>query len=566
MPDHDGSPLPFFSIEESSRLHRARRAVSPETATIAYCLYENPFARCGGLYAVADNYSQALHEHGRDVILLTPYHSALRTSPGTANVQEVDSFEVSFGGRAVSVSLFEHRRHAVRWYLLRSDGFFDAQGGPGGTDPYSYGDPGKLLTDSLFLSAAVPHALATLGHRKNVIAHLQDWELATAALTVKTAIVDGVLDSAGTVLTTHNPYDQDLPGEALALVTSRTSGRQHDRSVFQHMIPLIDGPLTTVSQGFARELVSDPLQTGHFAAHMQAVLKEREVVGIDNGLFGTSRRVFSKRAVSEAQDGRPAAILGEKLGMRKRLIEVLVELGDERARGRLTSDGGPLDQLPDDVPVLLMFGRLDPGQKGFDVLTRAIEALPRQAARFIITPVAGTNADPYVDDLLTLADRCPGEVVVLPFRLETGYAELLSGASYIIMPSLYEPFGGATEAYLAGTPVVARATGGLVQQVVDVDSHRDEGTGLLYHESEPGDHGAWREIETARSPAERMEIPTYRSMVDACTRTLARACDIYRNEPDTYGRMLARLFDKAAEFSWDRAIGEYEEIYRRATQ
>jgi len=39
-----------------------------------------------------------------------------------------------------------------------------------------------------------------------------------------------------------------------------------------------------------------------------------------------------------------------------------------------------------------------------------------------------------------------------------GLCLLLKGASYLIMPSFYEPFRSATEGFISGTPVVARAT------------------------------------------------------------------------------------------------------------
>ena len=63
---------------------------------------------------------------------------------------------------------------------------------------------------------------------------------------------------------------------------------------------------------------------------------------------------------------------------------------DPRVIGRI---GPEEQQLPKKMPVILMFGRMDPGQKGFDVLARAIEALPRGLARFVLTP-AGAMRSP----------------------------------------------------------------------------------------------------------------------------------------------------------------------------
>ena len=57
--------------------------------------------------------------------------------------------------------------------------------------------------------------------------------------------------------------------------------------------------------------------------------------------------------------------------------------------------------------------------------------------------------------------------------------EAQAGATFAVMPSFYEPFGAATEAYLAGTPVIARATGGLTGQVVDHDEDKARATGWV---------------------------------------------------------------------------------------
>jgi glycogen synthase len=291
---------------------------------------------------------------------------------------------------------------------------------------------------------------------------------------------------------------------------------------------------------------------------LQRVFGERRVVGVDNGAFGSLKSAFSEQAIFEARDGQPDKILDEKHARRAEMIEAISRVHDQRTFGSL-------DEFSNDTPVFLMFGRLDPGQKGFDLFSRAIESLPRGVARFIMTPIVGGAPEAFLDDLSALASSRAGEVVVYPFRWQSGYQELQAGASYVVMPSLYEPFGSATEAYLSGTPVVCRATGGLIQQVVDAEQEPAEGTGLLFRESVAGRRQAWTAIQSAATPQERMLTPTYRSMVAACAESLQRATEIYRNQPAVYGRMLANLYAQAAHFSWDRTIRQYDDVYRTAT-
>jgi glycosyltransferase involved in cell wall biosynthesis len=356
------------------------------------------------------------------------------------------------------------------------------------------------------------------------------------------------------------------------------------------MIELTDAPLSTVSDGFAHELTSDPLQTCYFADHLQGSFARRGIVGVNNGLFGSPRPAFAPASIEAARRGQLAAILDEKREQRRRMLEAVAGYDDARIQGHLDGgDGKPLVDLSDQVPVFMMFGRLDPGQKGFDVLARAIEALPRGVARFLLTPIVTRQRPAYAEDLADLAARFAGEVAVYPFRMERGYLESMAGATFAVMPSLYEPFGGATEPYLAGTPVVARATGGLVQQVADLDDDEQHATGILYRERSPADgpgaarapRGAkssgakssaarrdpgreWRAIQSATSPAARMKVATYRGMVTALTAALERAIALYRDDRDTYARLLANLFERATEFSWEKTAAGYQTVYDAA--
>ncbi|MCH8829909.1 MAG: glycogen/starch synthase [Planctomycetes bacterium] len=571
MPDSLHS---FFSPQEIKTLHAARREIEIRDASVAYCVYENPFARSGGIFAVAENYGRELLSRGRDAVFLSPFHSRLKSQPAETEVAEVGNCRVPFGGEMIPLRLFEHLCKGVRWILFRADGYFEASGGVGGTDPYIHEDGDRLLNDSLFASAAIPRVLSALGMKENVIVHVQDWELASAALSVKQAILDGMLKSATVVLTCHNPYDCGLPLAALRLITPRKHrGDEPIETVYQYMIPLTDAPLTTVSTTFAKELTEDPLQTDFFAGHLQTVLREQGVIGVDNGLFGSAHSLSSAFAVENALPGGGDEILSLKRAKRQTMIDTLcnfTQAEDSRIIGRLHAGRNrngrekPLRELRDEIPVFLMFGRLDPRQKGFDVLSAAIRKLPRGTAKFVLTPIVAGAPQPYVRDFVELAKRCAGDVVVYPFRMKRGYRETMAGASFVVMPSLYEPFGGATEPYLQGTPVVARSTGGLGQQVIDVRKNPAQATGILYREPIEASSNEWRELMEATVPAERMRFRFYRSLVDSLESALLRAVKIFRTEPKLYGRMLGNLHQAATAFSWQRAADEYEDVYRHA--
>jgi glycogen synthase len=154
--------------------------------------------------------------------------------------------------------------------------------------------------------------------------------------------------------------------------------------------------------------------------------------------------------------------------------------------------------------------------------------------------------------------------------MEQGYVQTMAGVTYCIMPSLHEPFGAATEPYLQGSPVVAHATGGLVQQVVDVRQNPAEATGILYRPHVTGtaeqQGRQWRAILESPTPALRMRYPLYVSMVQELAAALAEATRIYQTDETQYGRMLSTLYPQAMKFDWDRAAAEYGAIYDAASR
>lgn len=547
-----GMNLEVFTPSEVASLEASRGTLQAPW-TVAYCVWENPYAKSGGIGAVARDLPPALAAAGAGVIVISPWHSRLKTAH--ADLVAMSDIEVPFGGRPVRLRLLETRAGAVRRVYLDAPGHFTADGGAEGKDPYIYShdpcataDDCSLLRDSLLACAAVPHALAALGATRNVIVHAQDWQFASVALTTKLALLQGFLQSAAVFVTSHNPYDHQLSPAMLGLITDRTDaqlwnieGQPAVDSVCAHMLPLADGPISTVSRTFARELTSDPLLSTHFTPHLQRIYRVLGVVGIPNGRFG-----------------KPPSVERAKLEKRRAMLEALAAYRDPRQLGRL--DAG----VASHVPVFFTFGRFDPGQKGFDVLARAIEAIPPGMARFILAPQArdmnAFPADrPFLADLARLASARPGEVVVYPFQMEPAvYGAIMQGASYAVMPSLYEPFGAATEPYLAGTPVVARATGGLADQVEDM------ATGLLYREAttlaiDPA--AEWKLIESALDPADRLASPLYAAMTSSLAAALMRAIVLYSHAPETYQRFLANLPAKAAEFDWTAAAHRYLDWY-----
>ncbi len=167
-----------------------------------------------------------------------------------------------------------------------------------------------------------------------------------------------------------------------------------------------------------------------------------------------------------------------------------------------------------------------------------------------------------------VADSRLGEVVVIPFRLGAGiYRDVRAGVTWSVWPSLYEPFGGVTEFYIHGTPVIADATGGLVQQVISYDVDPLHASGILYMEDVP-ESSTWqkkmyRTMEATLDPLSRMTNPLYIRLVEALSHAIRLASDLYQDD-DSYGRILANLPDMLDRLSWQRSVAEYRRWYDAA--
>ncbi len=592
----------LFGDTDFQRLESCRRQIRRDKRTIVLCVYENFFARAGGLFAVARLLPRTLQQQGEQVLVLSPFHAALATAPPKPSaapgappspLRPCGETSVRFARTRVPLTLWEHTLDGVRWVLFEAPDYFQARGGPKGNIPYDYTSPAepqassRLDVDSLFASAAVPQVLAALGLTDDLVIHAQDWQMSATALTVKQAVLDNVLHSAAVLLASHNPYDCGLPPGKLGLITARVDERfwptlrqtggggdpppvRRD-TFYECMLPLLDAAISTVSKCFAEELTTHPVHTAFFAGHLQETLRRQGIVGVGNGLFlDASERAFSPAAVDEARRGSVAAILREKEDKRRHLLQNFGSFLPENVRGGLDAGHGrSLTDLPPQVPIFMMFGRMDPAQKGFDVLARAVERIEPGRAKFIFALESPGGVEPWVADLNRLASQRQGDMVFLPDRMTKGYLDTMAGVTYCVMPSLYEPFGAATEPYLKGTPVVACATGGLRQQARDYHLDPATATGLLYHADLSSLKQAdvpsyWRQLLGAPDPDARRANPVHQILVAALTDTLLEAAAIFSQRPEFYGRMLAQLHDQAVAFSWDTAASEYRLLYDKA--
>jgi len=601
-------PLPrgfmaAFGPDGFDSLNSRERLFQPDSRKIAFLTFENSFAPLGGLAAVVRILPDSLRRAGEEVTVLTPlYANIQRVKEAVANgtlelvIPEQDFRMSSYRG---SVSCYRHGGAPVPTYFIAVEGRFTAA-----LNPYSYSDSNEILDDSLAFCAAAPFVLNTLGINRSVLFHANDWETAPIALTSKIAVLEGALENARTVLTLHNSFDSGIDaGRKRMFFGEKIQGD----TVLKCVIPLLNGPLTTVSAPFANELRADPLQRTIFTNHLQGEFFANPPVGVENGMFGKPRLRYTYTSLSHARQGVYDKLLAEKRRFRQAMLrtvgamagrdgvigglaEAVVDKSNEkRINANIDKDintnvganinndintdaGADTDNDINARPIFFMSGRLDLMQKGFDVIFQAIQCFPSGKVGLIFCPSSAEDVHRYKELAFfrEIAQERPGDIVVWPFRVtEEDYVSVVLGSSFLLMPSFYEPFGAATEGFIYGTPVVARATGGLTVQVRPLSGGGSgpvgAATGLLYRETAQDDARAcdgWRDILNAPVD-QRIRVPLYQSMVKEAFGALSVAAGIF-NDKVRYGRMMVNCMDSLRNFSWDTAVSKYRRVYGAA--
>jgi len=544
---------------------------------IVYLTYETPFAPCGGIAAVAARLPEHLKAASAcETIVLTPYHHKMEKTR-SLSAESQGRFPIMKDGRALWIELLLFR-DKVDWYFLRTEdpAFFAGERHPYDVARHTEGIAPRLLEDSLVFGASVGRALRLID--ANAIWHvlLQDWEAAAAALALAQEPHTHKL-----YLTLHNSYDTALEDKDLG----RVGIDPHlcpGKTVLERALGVVDDCVFTVSEQFALDLTHDLLQSRIMIPHLAAALEPR-LEGISNGPF--TRLQVDSHVVEYATKGDFGPFKAWKAARRAEALQAMADL-------RSWNDAPVWSDLAvfrqDDAPWFLMAGRDDSRQKGYDLSAAAAEDLLASGvdARFLFFPIPGDEGYQGLTFLRDLAERFPEQVAVFPFIWHDGFSATLQGATFGLMPSLYEPFGMANEFYLNGTAAIARATGGLAQQIVprhDAPSFTPsalriasnwhapsaKATGFLYREPAEIESALddWRIIvesayllweNAADRLSERIKLPLFRAMAASLRTAVHDGVRLYTEEPEEYYRMLtAGIQHIERSFSWERSAHGY---------
>lgn len=427
-----------------------------------------PFARVGGLSDVVGALAKAVSSLGHEVFLFLPNYAAIDRDrypvdemPGVGpvlvpmgeRVEEVRVYRTDMpGGEGVSVVLIGHEG-----YFGRPGIYVDPETREGYKD--------EVERYALF-SRAILEVSRAMELDLSVI-HLNDHHAALAAVYLREFYRDDpILRSPGVVFSVHNLGYMGRFGRELLPRIGFPEGVCSYGSAFEYRggvsalklgIEYADY-VNTVSEQYAREISSSP----EFGLGLEGVLAQRRdggrLSGILNGVDYDVWDPTTDRLI-------PATYSIEDLSGKAACKEALLR------RSGLKEDPS--------VPLIGMVSRLA-DQKGFDLVREAADAIVGLGAGLV---VLGTGQEEYHEFLQALATRHAGRVAAhLTFDNELAHW-IEAGADMFLMPSRYEPCGlNQMYSLRYGTVPIVRATGGLVDTVIDYDPKGGSGTGFAFVE------------------------------------------------------------------------------------
>jgi starch synthase len=422
-----------------------------------------PYVKVGGLADVSAALPKNLRLLGHSVTLLLPRFPAFEEG-GLLLARRLTPLKFTLGDRSFEVTVFDGRLASqIDLVLIDAPGLFDRPG--------VYGENGEDYPDNALRFAVLARAAAEVARQRAAqgrpfdVVHANDWPGALVPSHVRLLDAETpALTATRTVLTVHNVAHQGVfPKEALPSVGLDWDAFKVDGIEFYGGINLLKQGLltadavTTVSETYARNI-----QTEENGERLDGVLKSlgAKLLGITNGVdYGVwnpaTDSVLAARYDAEDVSNRA------------------------RCRGALQKELGL--SLDPEVPLLASVGRIAL-QKGSDILAAALPKILRSTEAQVV--IAGEGDPGLAKKIEAAVAKSHGRAVYTGAASEALVHRIFAGADFVLIPSRFEPCG-LVQMYAQryGAVPVARATGGLVDTVVDCDAKLETGTGFLFDDA-----------------------------------------------------------------------------------
>ncbi len=471
-----------------------------------------PIAKVGGLADVVYGLAKATAAEGHQVEIILPKYDSIRY-PLLQNLQPHFRDLWSFDG--------PYPCHNTVW-SAKSDGLNLLLLEPHHTN-YLFGR-GRIygcnddVDRFIYFSRACLEYLFKSGKKPDII-HLHDWPTALIAPLYKEMYIPLGFSAGGIVLTIHNMEHQ---GKCAPANISRAGLRGEEYLAAEKMqdpshpllINLLKGgivysdALTTVSPTYEKEVLSEG------GSSLAPLLKKQKIKGILNGID------------SNYWNSSSDPLLSYHFGSENFFRGKAVNKTELRKRLGMKESAGPL---------VAAIARLVP-QKAPELIESALLHTLEKEGQFVLI---GTSPIPEIDKHFRALQKQLSRNKNAAFFLE--YDEALShlafaAADMVVIPSHFEPCGLTQMIALRyGAVPIARATGGLLDTVFDVDDPKvsqEKKNGFLF------------------------EAPT----AEELSKTLDRAFAYFKNQ-GKWELLVAQGMKQ--DYSWAKSTSAYIDIYKK---
>ncbi len=484
-----------------------------------------PIAKVGGLADVVYGLSKELAKQGHEVEILLPKYDCIeygQLKHLKVAHRDLWSFE---GPHRYNNTIWSAELHNLNILLLEPHhpAYYFSRGA-------IYGCHNDIDRFTYFSRTALEYLLKA--KKKPDVIHIHDWPTALIAPLYKDMYTPLGLQTNGIVLTIHNLEHQ---GKCTPHHLNRVGLRGESYLTPEKMqdpfspdtINLLKGgiiyadALTTVSPNYEKEIKTP---VGGCGLNGILVKNQHKLSGILNGIDETfwnpeSDPLLVKRYATHGVHSakKEKEVLEGKAENRK---YVRTHLGLEEKN----------------VPIVASVTRIV-HQKGPKLIIHAIRRTLEKGGQFIFL---GSSPSPeYEEVFLSLKEELSGNknVAICLDRDEALAHLIFAAADLFIIPSLFEPCGLTQMIALRyGTIPIARATGGLVDTVFDIDT-------------------------STKPPQERngfsFDFPDTEGMNWALDRALA----CWFHDRPKWRLLMQQAMNK--DFSWTRAAPEYLAIYEK---
>jgi len=495
--------------------------------------WETEFTPCTGITAVT---RQERRFFGNRGMMIAPWQSRMTAARAAVDQGRVVDTESPFSiagtcahGARVQVLMTPPDEVMPVVYLAVEEAFQGL--------PTPYDTPG-LARDTLIFGTAVAEFLSKVGATGRQFVWCADWQMVPALTRLRTR--------HHTVLTLHNEFDAWLAREASEYGGGLYPLFRGQETALRIGLKLAD-VATTVNQGYARGLRTEPIHTQVMAHHLQDLVCR--IVPVENANFLSLSPEHEALEALLARD--PSAGLKVIENAQRQARAALPELMRARIRDRV---------------LIVAMGRLA-AQKLHEVISEGVRMLLRQHRDFplfVVFPiVSGESADrSRLERIHYLASEFPDQVYCTDGRIEY-FDTLMRAADYNAMTSLYEPHGGAFEGCVV--PIV-RLIDGLARQVNALEPMgRGVPLNAIWHDPwelpsglgfrEPTTLTEVDDLRALLTGSFAPENTTFRAMVSSFAEVLATAVSIRRDRPEAYARLVQGALRAQMERDWLIQLG-----------